>query len=472
MAYVTAIPPSSELPAVSLTFAEVFGGVDSDDVFLWKENWDQPVCFFVGRNGSGKSRAARLLAERLSGRLLSTDRLAALTNYRYLGWTSVAANEGHRGIPLGEQERNQARDLSRSGSPMEEIYALKDEPELWLRVAAFLRRALGRVIELRESSGFLDPYIRIGSTEYSLLRDEGHGLRELVLLLAAIYRSEWKLLVVDEPELHLHPSMARLWLSEVQQICSTSERRAVIVTHEPGLIKPIKADDLEAIYYFASDTPAKAIADSIGPANAARVTASLLYNPGLVSQLVFSPRPVLVEGPTDVAALTASLARTQPAAVLAQTELIECGGSGQVAMWFEIAYAMGADVRAVADLDACLAPEVQRVMDRQTSVTDRYRADLSAEPATTSEVLRTLFPVMNKAEVSKSPKERAKWLAETPEGTGYKSRVQKLIAAWKDAGLWLHEAGTLEDVLGISEKGKEVAQRAAASAGPIDDVAA
>lgn len=465
--------PHPALADVVLTSADVFpGSGDPAETFFSAGGWQHPVTYFVGRNGSGKSRTAKLIIARTDGRLLSTDRLAGLMVYSNYGWTSVPALEGFRGIPLGDQERDQARGISQqSGSGIDEMYALKEQPEVWLRVAAFLRRALGRVMELRENAGYLDPYIRIGNVEYSLLRDEGHGLRELVILLTAVYREDWQLLVVDEPELHLHPSVTRLWLSELERVCRTSNRRAVVVTHEPSMVKPATAADLDAVWLFSPGRPSMALSRHVPSGQEARVTASLRNNPQLISQLVFSPRPVLVEGIHDVAALTVALNRTQPPEVVAQTDLIECGGSGGVALWFEIARAASLDVRAVADLDACLAPEVQRVMDAAVDVVTRYREDLAAEPAKTSTVIRPLIDAMNAAGVATDPKSRAKWLAtEVPAETGWSSRREKLQTIWRDAGLWLHSQGTLEDVLQIDVKGREAAQAAASTPGGIDAV--
>lgn len=47
-----------------------------------------------------------------------------------------------------------------------------------------------------------------------------------------------------------------------------------------------------------------------------------------------------------------------------------------------------------------------------------------------------------------------------------------MLTIWRDAGLWLHEQGTLENVLGITVKGRAAATTAAASVGVIDSVAA
>lgn len=468
----TPVPP---VPDVVLTAADIFPGSGDPAVTVFDAGgWKHPVSYFVGRNGSGKSRTAKRIVERTGGRLLSTDRLAGLMVYTNYGWTSIPAMEGFRGIPLGDQERGQARSLAQqSGSGIDEMYALKDQPEVWLRVAAFLRRALGRVMELRESAGLLDPYVRAGDIEYSLLRDEGHGLRELVILLTAVYRQDWTMLVVDEPELHLHPSMARLWLSELERVCREGNRRAVVVTHEPSLVKPAAYTDLEAIWLFVPGVGSQPLSAHVRGADAGRITASLQGNPQLVSQLVFSPRPVLVEGIHDVAALTVALGRTQAPEVVAQTDLIECGGSGGVALWFEVASAAGLDVRAVADLDACLAPEVQRVMDANSAVVMAYRNEFAVEPPKTSSVLRPLLDAMNAASVPTDPKSRAVWLAvSVPPGTGWEARRDKLSNIWRAAGLWLHQQGTLEDVLGISTKGREAAAAAAGVAGDIDAVAA
>lgn len=464
------MPEPFSMKDIEVGTAEVFPGTQGGGIFFSMKGWPDPVTYFVGRNGTGKSRVAKIVAQKTGARLLSTDRLAGLTLYTNYGWTSVPANDKYRGIPLGDQERSQAGQFARqSGSGIDDMYALKDQPEVWLRVAAFLRRALGRVMELRENSGFLDPYIRVGNIDYSLLRDEGHGLRELIILLTAVYREDWNVLIVDEPELHLHPSMVRLWTSELERECRSKDRRAIIVSHEPTLLKPSRASDLRAVRIFTPNSPSTAISEHVAPASADRVTASLQHNPQLVSQLVFSPRPVLVEGVHDVAALATAMSRSQPPEVVAQTDLVECGGSGGVALWFEIARKLNLDVRAVADLDAVLAPEVQRVMDANTEVVARYRSDLAMEPPTTSNVIRPLLEAMNKEGVSPDPKSRAKWLAEKiPASTGWSFRLDKLLDIWKDAGLWLHPQGTLEAVLGIPMKGKEAAQAAASAPGPID----
>ncbi len=236
-------------------------------------------------------------------KILSTDRLVGLMIFNRYAWGSVPSIAEMRGVPIGQDEMSTAAESRRHGVGAEDLLALRQQPDVLLRVVAFLRRALGRQIEMRESAGFLDPWVRAGGLSYSLLRDEGHGLRELVVLLAAAYRTDWTLLVVDEPELHLHPAMARMWLSELEQQCSDTGRRAIVVTHSPALVRPSTATALSSIWYFAFGQPAVRLSDAMLDEQANRVSASLAANPTLVSDLVFSPRPVLVEGPTDAAAL-------------------------------------------------------------------------------------------------------------------------------------------------------------------------
>lgn len=455
-----------------VTRREVFpGDARPDEPFIRLTDWSMPITFLVGRNGTGKSKTARVLAQKSNGRLLATDRLVGLMAFTHYGWTSVPAPDQQRGMPLGQQEREQAKGFAAThGTATEELYALREQPEVWLRVAAFIRRALGRVVELRERSGFLDPYIRVGDIEFSLLRDEGHGLRELVVLLAGTYRRDWPILVVDEPELHLHPSLARLWLFELEKECKSSGRHAIIVTHEPSLVRPRSASDLAAIWHFSPDLDPSRISNHVLDVQQDRVDASIEQNPDLVSQLVFAPRPVLVEGKHDIAALTVALSRTRPPEAVAQTDLVDCGGTGGVALWFEIARKLGLDFRAIADLDAMFEQSVHRSMDASQPVLDRYRTELKIEPARTANALRPLLETMGREGVAANPRSRAEWLLTLPDD-GNALRRDALIEIWREAGLWLHPEGRLEQVLGIEGKSVEAARTAAAVPGPIEKVA-
>ncbi|MEH1057089.1 AAA family ATPase [Micromonospora sp. CPCC 206171] len=472
--------PPSALPMITLTPTSVFGGPSkpNEGVYINFGGTTHPITYFVGRNGTGKSKTAAAIARAYGGRLLATDRLLGLMKASDFSWGTIPNQNNYRGVPLGGQERQNIDNFANNADyagviyATQNLYALRDQPEVWLKVAAFIRRALGRIIELREDAGFLDPYVRVGDIEYSLLRDEGHGLRELVVLLTAAYRSDWRCLVVDEPELHLHPSLARIWIGELEQQCRATGRQAIIVTHEPSLLRPKSAEDLAAIWYFAPKSQPLRISDYVLPIQVERVTASLKQNPDLISQLVFSPRPVLVEGPHDVAALTTSLQRTQPQEVVAQTDFVACGGSGAVALWYEISQKLGLDVRAIADLDACFSPEIQRALDNSPEVVRRYIEDFAADMPKTIEMIRPFIRASDRAQVGAEPRSRGRWLADSLEAEGHVVRKDKLLAIWRDADLWLHPQGTLEDVLGISSKGATEAATAAQVPGPIDDVAA
>lgn len=469
------VPPMNDTDwprAVTATYSNVFGDrlPNGDEVFIEMVDWSRNVHYFVGRNGSGKSRTARAIAEVAGGRILTTDRLIGLMNVVNFGW-GVAPTD-YKGIPLGDDERQQMLEWARTaGLGTTELYALREEPEVLLRVAAFIRRALGRTIELRETAGFLDPFIRMGSTEYSLLRDEGHGLRELIVLLAAVYRNDWHLLIVDEAELHLHPSMARLWLAELNKECDRTGRSAIVVTHEPSFLRPRDAADLESIWVFSAGARPRRMSDGILEVQKTRIAASLAQNPQLVSDLVFSPRPVLLEGVTDVAAMSTALSRVAAPEVVAQTDLVDCGGSGGVALWLEVCTKLGIDARAVCDLDVLLDSDMQRTLNELPGVETAISEEFTESPARISTVLRPLIRKADEAGVGVDPASRGAWLASLDVSSIEGARKARLLELLAERGVWVHAQGTLEQVLGITQKGVVEATRAAAQPSDLDTVA-
>jgi len=74
--------------------------------------------------------------------------------------------------------------------------------------------------------------------------------------------------------------------------------------------------------------------------------------------------------------------------------------------------------------------------------------------------------------VPADPKSRSSWLARVEDSVHAQKR-DRLLKVWRDAGLWLHSQGTLEDVLQMraQDKGAPQAAAAAESTGALDDVA-
>ncbi|MET3974046.1 AAA family ATPase [Cellulosimicrobium sp. 4261] len=469
--------PAQPAPAVYLTSGDVFAD-GGDQPYLEVQEWPAPVSLFVGRNGSGKSKTAMALSQGDRRRVLSSDRLAGIQHFD--NYYDVSYPGRTRGLSISPDSMTNIRDYTaKFGVGADELYLLHDRPDLALRVASFIATTLGREVEVeRFADGYLDPVVRVGSLEYSLLRDEGHGLRELVILLAATYRDDWDLLVVDEPELHLHSALTRLWYAELVKECQTTNRHAIVVTHEASLVQPTSRNDLHAIWHFAHGRAPMNLGEQVKVEHRDEAIAhSLRANPSLVSDLLFSPRPVLVEGALDHLALKIAIARTQEHSSAVQTDVVQCGTNNVVPVWLDLCWALGLDARAVYDLDSIFEQRVQRSMDRHEAVRNGYRKTLIAAPPTTAEVIRPLIQAANKHPVPANPKERAAWLAaltdDDDEQGGLVERRDQLLRLWKEQGVWVHPQGNLEHVLGLSpeDKGREATTAAANESGPLDAVA-
>src|ERR1017187_2681030 len=144
--------------------------------------------------------------------------------------------------------------------------------------------------------------------------------------------------------------------------CEASGRRAVVITHEPRLVDPQSCGDLNGIWLFRPLRQPVRVSEPIQSIQKT-VDRDLGFNPQLVSDLVFSPDPVLIEGDQDLAAFQSAARRIGTHSSVSQTDFIRCGGVDAVARWLEIARGLGLKVRAVADLDALFNPSFARTVD-------------------------------------------------------------------------------------------------------------
>lgn len=462
---------SEALPTVSLPWDSVYPGSARAGELFFEPDWIPEVQFLVGRNGSGKTRTAKAIAlsVRNTGRAvhyLSADRLSGITAYANnvsgAGWFPQAYPGAGTDETAKEYSKHAAREW---GTANDTLHILREQPDTFLRLAALIRRAFGRRIRLIERSGFLDPVVEFEGQQYSLLREEGHGLRELVILLTAVYRTDWDLLLIDEPELHLHPSLSRLWLQELQAECRQSGRRAFVITHEPRLLTPTTWVDLSAIWVTQPQEAPVRLGAQVPEKRRADVEQSLSENPQLVGDLVFSPRPVLVEGVGDVAAFTTTASRVCAREAVAQTDFIACGGKSKIPLWLRIARDARLDVRVIADLDALFDSTVREAVDPLPIVRRRYADEFHLEPASTPRALQPVHAAL--ARHGQNPANdtaRARAAAKLDKASPAGKRLSAVLDVWRQAGVWLHPTGTIEDMLGIEGHAKDVKQLREAAA--------
>ena len=60
---------------------------------------------------------------------------------------------------------------------------------------------------------------------YRLDRDECHGIKELLVMLTHLYDDQKQYLIIDEPELNLHPQYQSFFMQEVRKIAGDPSNR-------------------------------------------------------------------------------------------------------------------------------------------------------------------------------------------------------------------------------------------------------
>ncbi len=130
--------------------------------------------------------------------------------------------------------------------------------------------------------------------------------------------------------------------------------------------------------------------------------------------------------------------------------------TGGVARWLEIARDLDLEVLAVADLDALFSPGFDRTADKIDRIRDAYMDQREAD--STREVIRPLHEA-TQGKVQPDAAARREWLISVLASDGafeekLRKRAMRLLAIWRDAGIWLHPQGDLERALGMEDKDK------------------
>ena len=314
------------------------------------------INFLVGPNGSGKSQFAASLRDSLpNSRLLGTDRLSGMQANMGFGVFGDNFAEGYdkRWFP-------QFKSASASyGFGLDTFILLEERIDIRIKVEATLNNLFDRNISITWDSGRLVPRATSGKTgdSYRIDRDECHGIRELLVLLTHLYNDDYQYLIIDEPELNLHPQYQSFFIQEARSaagnpLVDPTKKVIFLITHSPFMIDLRGMGDLSSVLSFSSSHVAPVSLGGIEGKPAQRL-ASLVPRLNVHhKQLFFSDNPIFVEGILDAQLLEAIQERRKVSITAAGSCIIDVGGAEEVNKYLELCRGLRKSAHFLYDLDS------------------------------------------------------------------------------------------------------------------------
>ena len=313
------------------------------------------VNFLVGPNGSGKSQFAKELAKHLQGaRMLGTDRLSGMEQVR--PFASFIGDHFSQG--LQKSQFNYFKQPEAVGSGISTLVLLEERMDLRIQLEAVLGNLFNREIILEWDSGNLIAKARRrdDNVAYRFDREECHGIKELCVLLTHLYDDRCQALIIDEPELNLHPQYQAFFMREVRKVAGdptqdSRKKLVFLITHSPFIIDLKSGDDLQSLISFRLDysVPSRWFASAVDPSAIISLARRLNSHQ---KQLFFSDNPIFVEGILD-AQMVAALVEARGGAVEAAGScIIDAGGVEQVNHYLQLCLGLGKNAHFLYDLDS------------------------------------------------------------------------------------------------------------------------
>lgn len=318
----------------------------------------------LGPNGSGKTHLLRGLRHSFGEnigdkkvRFLSAGRMGMLEQFRsdYDGQRGGTPNYDNAkyGSKSDSTRRHQTETISG------DFQTLAERADILIKIQERLRKLFNRDLMIEWDAGNLKIlFARLDSAgaPYSSGR-EASGLMHLVGILSALYDDEVGALLLDEPEVSLHPQLQAFLLREIIGVAGHpseggNKKFVIIATHSTEMVQIARPDDLLSLV-FCHDLSANPV--QINP------DAGELKNKkvqGLVARLgqehklsLFCRRPLLVEGPSDVMICSALSSRAEMHLEAAGSQLLPVIGKGQISVVAKLLRLLGKSPVALADAD-------------------------------------------------------------------------------------------------------------------------
>jgi energy-coupling factor transporter ATP-binding protein EcfA2 len=118
------------------------------------------------------------------------------------------------------------------------------DPNLAPRISVYAEEIFGRDFRLYTPPGTATVFFQTTDKKSrmpALLVNDGFGVNQVVYLLAKILRSDVKTILIEEPEVHLHPTALRNFARQVCTIAREEKKQIILTTHNELFVSAILA---------------------------------------------------------------------------------------------------------------------------------------------------------------------------------------------------------------------------------------
>lgn len=378
--------------------------IDIQIDFLWgeqhfkKDDWG-PITYVVGANGTGKSVFAeqlkkQLKSQKLKVRYFGADRISNLASK----WDTsgyLAVDQTQKGLDIGNFKlyKTKADEL---GQSIDALIELQDKLDLQIKIESILSDVFHKELTFQEKGGFLNILLtdKKSGSPYDFKKNESHGLKEIITLLTFIYNDDYDCIILDEPELNLHPQFQQFILQEIKKNAgepTDGKKIFIILTHSPYMLDINNSSDLLNYVLFHKGAPPSYITNyGLDEHKLKRLDRLLLRINTNHKTMFFASSPVFVEGYIDQQLLNLIESKRDIPLGAQGVSIIDVGGKDEVDIMYSLCLKLGISAKAIVDLDALFEGKLRQTIADIPDATTYLAAQGQKDLMTTIGELQTL----------------------------------------------------------------------------------
>lgn len=425
---------------------------------------------FVGPNASGKTQALKALRTSLKKvfgsekvRYLSSNRIGTMETYR-----SRVDQYTHSPDDYIVGDRNNKKSRKEIEIASGDFFTMDEKKDIYIKVAERLSVLFGRQIYLRWDAGKLKVYFeKTDSQEEYSVAVEASGLVNVISILAALFDKDVEVLLIDEPEVSLHPQLQSYLLREMKKAAREYKKTIIISTHSTEMISLSNISDISNLVFF-SDKKLPVQVSPTAPELENRKLKDFVMRMGQIYKAgFFAKKILLIEGASDLIISKCLLQKLDLNIDVAGSQIVPVEGKGQFPVITKMFRLVNKEVCILTDLDG---------FTDDNKVTELFSTSPEADEIARSNSHRSMAEMIqnvrdemtklvdaNQDRLAPIYERHPYWSNRKPSDDATKairraviaqllSSSQESLAQWPDADVWCSMQISLDNLLSSLEK--------------------